>query len=158
MKFKPAELLNFLNSIEGWADKNIEESGPRHGLKAIVIKKNGWTYSDQYVGGEPFQGLEVVWLGRLPVWSMSYRGFWNEDNYNAMLEFVKGALKNPPENAPWRGPKRYSVKEMPDWLYANKWRGTIKEFEGRETISHKGKRVGYTIYQGGLVNRKQVNL
>ena len=119
MSFTVKNLLRFLNSIEGWADRDAKESAPRPGLKTIVINKGDWTYVDQYVGGEPFQGLEIVWFKKLPVWSMSYRGFWNPKNYKEMLSFVKKALQSPPKSAPWRGPKAFSAKEMPGWKYVN---------------------------------------
>ncbi len=81
MAFTVKDLLKFLNSIGGWADENAEKSILRPHLKTIEIKRGRWTYVDQYVGGEPFQGLEIVWFDGLPVWSMSYRGYWNPKNY-----------------------------------------------------------------------------
>ncbi|MCW6159831.1 MAG: DUF5680 domain-containing protein [Candidatus Micrarchaeales archaeon] len=159
MKLNSNSILGFLNGIEGWADPDAKESTPRPGLKVITIKKGNWTYMDQYAGGEPFQGLEIVWLKKVPVWSMSYRGFWNEgSDYKIMLKFVKKALQKPPKNAPWRGPKRFTIKDIPDWGYTNKWQGTIKEFNGLEKILFRGKVKGWTVYQGGIVNKKHINL
>ncbi len=158
MQFTVKNLLNFLNSIEGWADENAKESTPRPGLKTIVIRKGNWIYVDQYVGGEPFQGLEIVWFKKLPVWSMSYRGFWNPKDYKTMLCFVRKALKNHPKNAPWRGPKTFSSKGISGWNYANNWHGNIREFRGLEKIFFKQKEVGWTLYQGGLVNKKHLSI
>ncbi len=75
-----------------------------------------------------------------------------------MLKFVKGALNNPPLNAPWRGPKLFTAKDMPKWRYENSWKGGIKEFNGLEKIFQNKKQVGWTVYQGGLVNRKHTNI
>jgi hypothetical protein len=158
MKNLEPKLLKFLNSTEGWADENIREFTPKPGLKTSITRKGVWTYSDQYVGGEPFQGFEIVWLRRIPVWSMSYRGLWNGKDYKEMLRFAKKALRAHSWSAPWRGPKRFSTKDMPNWSYTNKWHGTIREFRGTEKIFFKRKEVGWTIYHGGVVNRKHLNL
>ncbi len=157
MKVDSESVLNFLNSIEGWADKDAKETTPRPSLKTIEITKGDWKYVDQYVGGEPFQGLEIVWFKGTPVWSMSYRGFWDEKegDYKKMLDFAKLALQNPPENAPWRGPKEFSSDESPGWSYKNDWKGTIKEFNGLEKINFREKEIGWTKYQGGLVNLEE---
>jgi len=152
------KLLELLNSIEGWADPNAEEETPKPGLKTITIKKGDWAYIDQYAGGEPFQGFEIVWFKDVPVWSMSYRGHWTSLDYTDMLKFVKKALECPPYDFPCRGPREWRTKEMPGWKYMNFWNGNIKGFEGLEEIKFKRKRVGWTIYQGGLVNLEHLNL
>ena len=124
-------------------------------MKEIVINKGRWTYLDHYVGGEPFQGFEVVWLRDTPVWSMSYRGYWQaKENYKEMLSFAKKALNVPPTDAPWRGPKLFVTREMPEWRYTNRWKGDITEFSGLEKIHYRRKEIGWTAYQGGLVNRR----
>jgi hypothetical protein len=152
------KLLEFLNSIEGWADPNANEETPKPGLKTMTIKKGDWTYVDQYVGGEPFQGIEIAWFDDVPVWSMSYRGHWApSDDYKAMLTFVKNALERPPYDFPSRGPKEWKTKEMPGWRYENFWDGNIKEFVGMEKIKFRRKEVGWTSYQGGLVNLEHLN-
>lgn len=144
---------------DSWANPNIIEERPFPGLKLIKSKKDELWYIDQYVGGEPFQGFEVIWHKELPVWSMCYRGLYSgKEPYEKFIAFLKAALRDGPEKMPVRGPKEFKSEEFPYWKYKNEWKGKIEEFEGRELIFFKGKEVYWTEYQGGRVNSNFNNL
>ena len=67
--------FRFLNSIEGWADKAARESTPKSPLESNRNNKRQLRYVNKYVGGELFQGLEIIWFKEILIQSMSYRVF-----------------------------------------------------------------------------------
>ena len=149
-------IIDFLNSIEGWADEAAVESEPMPGLHFITIKKGDFTYTDQYGGGEPFQGLEIVWKNNHLVWMMSYRGeYKGKVDYKIFLSFLKAALRSSPKYMPIRGPKKFSEMKLPGWGYNNKWNGNMSGFKGKEEISFKNSKVYSAEYYGGLVDIKK---
>jgi len=46
----------------------------------IVYEKDNWKYHDNYFGGEPYGGREVVFYDNKPVWMMVYYG-WVEERH-----------------------------------------------------------------------------
>ena len=64
--------------------------------------------------------------------------------------FLKKALLNFTNDAPYRGPAKFSES---DWRYVNKIEGEFENFSGTETISLNGDEVYRAKYQGGLVER-----
>ena len=55
------------------------------------------------------------------------------------------------EKMPLRGPKNFREG---DFKYKNKFQGVIKNFQGKETIFYKGKKVYELFYHGGLVKSR----
>jgi Domain of unknown function (DUF5680) len=47
----------------------------RLGTSDIQFREGRWSYLDSYVGEADFLGQEIVYLDRVPVWSMAYHGF-----------------------------------------------------------------------------------
>ncbi len=137
---------------ESYAYENAKEANPFPKLKLIKHESGNWRYVDQYVGGEPFQGLEIVWFKDVPVWAMTYRGdYKGKQDYKLFLQFLKAALRAMPQDAPYRGPKEFESADFPSWKYENKWSGRVKEFKGKEKILFNNKKVYETKYQGGLI-------
>jgi hypothetical protein len=110
-----------------------------------------WSFHDNWFGGEPFGGREVVFKNNKPYWMMVYYG---SDSMKAekTIDTLRKALRELPEELPARGPKEL-VDD--DYRYTNTWEGTIDQFKGHEEISYKGERVYFADYSGGLVDQKE---
>lgn len=119
---------------------------------SIVLIKDSWKFHDNYFGGEPYGGREVVFYKDQPVWLMAYYGRVEAsvNDIQPVYQFLRNALKNIPEEAPFRGPKEYRQDE---WLYQNSWSGEVKNFSGEEVITLDGKQIYFARYIGGLVNQ-----
>jgi hypothetical protein len=161
------------------ANKRKEEDSS----ETIVYHDGDWDFKDNYFGGEPYGGREVVSYKGKVVWVMVYYGSVVE-GYDPKLihPFLQKALQEAPNIAPYRGPENYhgediSAKEwralakashihrrwpwksglkMNLW-YENEWKGLPDSFYGRESISVStlwGSIEIYSArYMGGLVNQ-----
>lgn len=109
-----------------------------------------FTFHDNWFGGEPFGGREVVWKDNKPYWMMVYYG---SDSGKApnLIPFLRQCLSHMPEEMPLRGPKEFIEG---DFKYINKWHGKIERFYGEEKIFYKGEDVYATRYIGGLVDQR----
>lgn len=129
--------------------KVVNESDASH---TITFSENEWIFRDNYFGGEPFGGREVIFYKEKPVWMMTYYGgITNNNKDSEEIYFVlrKALLAFPPE-MPLRGPDSLKVA---GWEYKNKVIGDFNWFSGEETISYKGGEIYSAKYQGGLVDR-----
>lgn len=117
---------------------------------SITYESGDWSMHDNYFGGEPYGGREVVFHKAHPHWIMVYYGAVEKGVDKAeVYKFLQESLKNMPEDAPFRGPKEY---ENDNWKYENKWEGEVESFKGREEIYKNGKKVYWAQYIGGLVD------
>lgn len=136
------------NGYGNGAVKPIDESDGSH---TIIYKDGNWVFHDNYFGGEPFGGREVISNNQKAVWMMVYYGFVEDITLQSQIyTFLKESLLLFTDDLPYRGPSRH---ENGDWLYINKVDGTFDNFYGEEIISYKGKEVYRTRYQGGVVDR-----
>ena len=120
--------------------------------KTITFSEGKYKYHDNYFGGEPYGGREVVFIQGKPFWMMVYYGrvFENKNiSVKEIYSFLQKALKTIPAEAPYRGDRIY---EEYNFFYMNLWAGTIENFSGKETLSHKGLQVYEASYLGGLVD------
>ena len=106
----------------------------------------GWLYIDSYLGSERFLGEEAVWKDGVPVWAMNYSGRVVGKGFDG--DFLKAALFQVPESAPYRGPIEYQDGPM---LYCNTVAGAPDWFFGREEIFRSGVSVYECVYHGGVV-------
>lgn len=118
------------------------------------FEEGGFRFHDNWFGGEPFGGREVVFYQNKPYWMMVYYG---SDSAKApkLIPFLQKALSLPPRELPVRGPKLLDEK---DFKYVNTWKGTIKYFEGKEVIYYKDREVYHAFYGGGLVDKREDQL
>ncbi len=134
------------------------------GSKELAFKEKELEYRDRYFGFNPFIGEEIVWHNGVAVWGMNYYGKIITSNLVSekdIYQFLRGALKDVREFAPFRGPSvfvdRINDKNL---RYINKWEGTVREFNGEETIflsseSRIEQKILYTLqYKGGLIEHK----
>ncbi len=119
----------------------------------LIFDSGDWYYNDNYFGGEPYGGREVVLFKKKPIYIMTYYGRVDDfvDNIGEVYSFLQDALKLIPKNYPYRGPEMYCDK---DFLYKNNFTGQIDNFYGEEIILHKEKEIYKARYIGGFVGLK----
>ncbi|MFH1712281.1 MAG: DUF5680 domain-containing protein [Patescibacteria group bacterium] len=121
----------------------------------LIFEDGDWKYHDNYFGGEPYGGREVVFFQNLPVYIMVYYGWVIEGvaDVQAVYKTLQGALFQIPEDKPFRGPKKYNQDGAE---YINVFEGEIDNFSGEEIItSADGNEIYKAKYIGGLVDLKK---
>lgn len=126
----------------------------KDGSTTIIFESGDFKMRDNYFGGEPYGGNEVVFFKNSAVWMMVYYGWVDVafENFKEVYTFLQKALSKPPEDIPLRGLSRF---EDGNFVYDNKWEGDIKQYSGEETISKDGKEIYRAKYSGGLVDRRK---
>ena len=123
------------------------------GSTTITFTKGKYKLHDNYFGGEPYGGREVVFLDGRPAWMMVYYGFVQKGaKAKTMYAFLMKALRNPPDDFPFRGPQ---VFEEGKWRYENTWNGDESCFSGIEKIFVFDACVYEASYAGGLIDCKR---
>jgi len=117
----------------------------------LVFENGNLKYHDNYFGGEPFGGREVVFLQNQSIYIMTYYGLVDKSvsDFKPVYKVLQKALSLIPENYPFRGPKEYVDDEL---IYKNNYTGEIDNFFGEETISRAGKEIYKARYIGGFVD------
>lgn len=126
----------------------------KDGSTTLTYTKGDWKIHDNFFGGEPYGGREVVFYKDKPVWMMVYYGTVKKGvSPEVIYPILQKALRLMPKDSPFRGPT--TMKER-TYTYKNEWEGTIEAFSGIETISID-KVILYTAqYVGGFVDVKKV--
>lgn len=119
----------------------------------LVFEEGGLKYHDNYFGGEPFGGREVVFSNGQPVYLMTYYGRVDASisDFGPTYQFLQEALALIPVENPYRGPNKY---ERDDLVYVNEFVGEVHNFSGEEKIIQAGKEIYSAKYIGGFVNQK----
>ena len=121
----------------------------------LIFEDGDFKHHDNYFGGEPFGGREVVFLQNNPIYIMTYYGLVDEfvANFEPVYKVLQKALSLIPEDYPFRGPKKYVDG---DFIYKNTFTGEIDNFFGEETISSsQGKEIYKAKYIGGFVCQRK---
>ena len=129
-----------------YAGKGAETASSRIGSHDLVYREDNLLYYDTYLGGDMFAGEEALWISDVPYWSMNYIGRVTGSPFSG--DFLKEALLHVPEDMPYRGPEKYVNG---DYTYSCSAEGSFDWFQGRETISCRGKLIYECIYHGGLI-------
>ena len=118
----------------------------------LVFKSGDWKYHDNYFGGDPFGGREVVFFKDLPAYIMVYYGLVHKlvPDVNKVYNILIDALKLIPEDKPYRGPKKYNSGDL---SYRNSFTGEVDNFFGEETITKNGEEIYKARYIGGFVKK-----
>ena len=95
----------------------------------MIFEEGDWKYHDNYFGGEPYGGREVVFFQGQPVYMMVYYGWVVEGvtDVQAVYKTLQGALTLIPEGKPFRGPEKYNLD---GFEYVNAFEGEIDNFFG----------------------------
>ncbi len=148
------ELKKFINEA-GMAtyasgDESIKEKQP-DGSTTIKFENGNYKYHDNYFGGEPYGGREVVFYNNKPIWMMVYYGFVHPDvNNGEVYKFLIESLSISTPEIPYRGPLSH---ENGIWKYENKISGEVENFSGKEKILKNGECVYEASYMGGFVDQ-----
>lgn len=120
----------------------------------LIFEDGDWKYHDNYFGGEPYGGREVVFYKNKPVYMMVYYGWVVEDVADIKLVYktLQSALTLIPKDKPFRGPNKYSQEGLE---YINAFKGEIDNFSGEEIIRQvDGKEIYKARYAGGLIDQR----
>lgn len=123
----------------------------RRGSHDLVHGRGEFAYRDSYFGGTDFQGQEVVWLGREPVWAMSYSGYVLAPELIDAARAgatIKAALSAMYAEGRFLGGFEWAG---PHGVYTDTSRGDVARFSGREWISVAGVEAYALDYFGGLI-------
>lgn len=120
----------------------------------LIFDEGEFKYHDNYFGGEPYGGREVVFFKDEPVYMMVYYGLVDEEitDFHGIYTILQKALSLIPDDKPYRGPGEYAEG---DYKYFNNFTGEVDNFSGEESISYKGKEVYKAKYIGGLVDQRK---
>ncbi len=120
----------------------------------LIFEEGDWKYHDNYFGGEPFGGREVVLFQNTPIYIMTYYGKVDETivDCNQIYKTLQNALLLIPHEHPYRGPREY-IQE--NYKYINNFTGEVDNFFGEEIIMQDGKEIYKTRYNGGFVDQRK---
>lgn len=135
----------------GKSKKWIKE---KDGSTTITFESGDFRMHDNFFGGEPWGGREVIFFRGEPVWIMVMYGVVDSSfkDFKKVYKFLKKVLLNQPEDLPLRGPKLF---QEDDFVYKNKTEGDLENFIGEEVICKDDKQIYKTNYAGGLVDRRK---
>ena len=148
-----SELQNFIFEASRATYASGNESIKKKQLdnSTTIEYVNGeYKYHDNYFGGEPYGGREVVFVNDKPIWMMVYYGLVHDGANNEVYNFLMESLSNTTLEMPYRGPKSYKKGE---WIYENKFTGEIENFSGIEKILKNEQCIYEAKYMGGLINK-----
>ena len=126
-----------------------------NGSKTIRYEKGLWKYEDNYFGGNPFGGREIVLFTGKPFLIINYYGSIlkphsrDKEKVELISSFLRKALCNVIEERPFRGPFEYGKDKM---VYFDKSTGDISDFYGKEIIYDGPDNLVYEAhYRGGFI-------
>ncbi len=130
-------------------DSSIKEKW-EDGSTTIRYEDGEYKFHDNYFGGEPYGGREVVFLNNKPIWMMVYYGFVNQSvEAKDVYPFLIASLCNSTTEMPYRGPKLF---EEGKFKYENKLIGETGKFSGTEKIYKDGICIYEASYLGGFAD------
>jgi hypothetical protein len=131
-------------------DESIKEKQP-DGSTTIRFANGEYKFHDNYFGGEPYGGREVIFLNDKPIWMMVYYGFVHPDvEAKSIYGFLAKSLSNSKVEMPYRGPKLFQEGNL---KYQNDLVGDTENFSGTEKIFRDDVCVYEASYIGGFVDQ-----
>jgi hypothetical protein len=119
----------------------------------LIFEEGDYKYHDNYFGGEPYGGREVVFFQCKPIYLMTYYGWVDEKIKDAgeVYRILQKALSLIPKEYPYRGPAEF-IEDT--YKYVNEYIGDVDNFSGKEFIEYEGKIIYQAKYVGGLVDQR----
>jgi hypothetical protein len=154
MDERALETFLLQSSVAGYAEGDVKTWTRESDQSTTIHFQQGpWRMHDNFFGGEPYGGREVVFHEDRPVWMLVYFGWVDEEHDPSQVyDVLRHALARMPPEAPFRGPKEYREGRF---KYTNEWSGELGRLSGREQIV-VGDSVAYAAqYSGGWVDRRQ---
>lgn len=154
MEIDTEKLKNFIfdasRATYASGDESMKEK-QEDGSTTIKYENGEYRFHDNYFGGEPYGGREVVFLNDKAIWMMVYYGLVHEGvAAKEIYTFLMKSLSNAPSEMPYRGPELF---EDGDFKYENVLSGTIENFSGTEKIFKNDACVYEASYIGGVVDK-----
>ncbi len=150
------ELKNFFcKSCEnGYAKEDVQITKEPDGSHTIVYEEGLWKFHDNFFGGEPFAGKDVIFYKGRAVWIMLYYGWIHDTELSPdeVYGFLRRALARFPKDYPYRGPTEFKEDAL---IYRNIHKGEMSNFNGTETIYEEKKEIYKALYFGGLVDQRE---
>ena len=150
-------LKKYLHSAakHGYADKVNERRWAKEDNRSTTIRHadGPWSLDDNFFGGEPYGGREVVFFEGRPVWMMVYYGTVASTigNVGGVYGWLQEALAEPDRELPVRGPRSFEKGQM---RYEATWDGGIRGFSGTEKIFERGEEIYAASFVGGIVDAR----
>jgi len=121
------------------------------GSDQLEYKTGNWLYRDVYYTGRGiFMGLETVYFGDKPAWSMSYYGNFKKMSEKEIDRILRKALiKNSQRTRLWNHIEWES--ENYKYICAPDFRGSMDELAGSEKVFKGNEEVYSFYYAGGLI-------
>lgn len=155
IKYKPmnkTELKAFIykasRATYASGDESIKQK-EQDGSTTINFIDRDYHFHDNYFGGEPYGGREVVFYKGKPVWMMVYYGLVYEGANSEIYGVLMGALSAATVDIPYRGPEIYNEDS---YRYENTFSGDLENFSGKEKIFKDDVLVYEASYLGGFVD------
>lgn len=157
MYFNTKALKNFLIETKkaGYGAGNSKSwIKEKDGSTTIPFESGNWRMHDNFFGGEPWGGREVVFYKGAPVWIMVMYGSVDPsvNGFEEVYAFLQKALRNQPEDLPLRGPK---LLQEGEFVYKNKTEGNLENFFGEERIYNNKKLIYSMKYSGGWIDQRK---
>lgn len=142
-----------LKADRGHADGTAELKKQVNGSRTITFSDGDFSMEDNFFGGEPYGGQQVIFYKNEPVWICVYYGRVLETELPAddVYDFLREALQHPNLKQPLRGPATYKNNRLE---YQNMLEGDTANYLGREIILENGKEIFWTQYVGGWVDQR----
>lgn len=153
MDFTKQQLLSFIYEASQNTYASEDESLRKKqddGSTTIEYTSGDWHYHDNYFGGEPYGGREVVFYKGKAEWMMVYYG-WVEKgaSIKEVYPMLANALRRSSPDLPYRGPEEYKNGVL---TYVNKVDGDVENFMGEEFILKNDTIIFQTSYCGGMID------
>ncbi len=156
-KTKPSitEIESFLkrSNEAGYANPAVQSVDEEDGSHTIQHQEGDWKFHDNYFGGEPYAGREVVFYKDSPVFVMVYYGHIMDTKrtINDVYAFLKQALLLGNSHIiPVRGPMRF--EKAGGMRYEFQVHGTLASFHGTEKIFDRETCIYEAFVSGGVVD------
>lgn len=141
-------------NLLGYADSNVEYEDNGKNGKILTRTEGDWKYEDEFYGGEPYSGNEMLWFQGKDVFRCVYWGKVVEGiNFADVYDFLRRALKEGPSGiCVHRGPEKYTEGDL---TYKNSCVGSIEEFTQTEKIYLNDQEVYTANFIGGRINTQK---
>ncbi len=146
-----------LNAV-GYENEDQHEKNKvkeKDGSTSVYYEKGLWKYHDNYFGGEPYGGREVIFYEGKALHITVYYGWVDKKvDVDLVYGFLRQALQTNKNPETPRGPLKFQLRNN---FYQNKYEGTIECFQGKELIYQNKKLIYTAVYAGGLIDQRRFN-
>jgi hypothetical protein len=151
------ELFNFIMTGKNIDYSQDDESSFKREINAstTITATNGkFRSEDNYFGGEPYGGREIIFYEDKPVWIMVYYGLIHPgfSDINKVYATLKKALREGKSQKLFRGPTALVDKGL---VYKAVQKGDVSNIQVDEFIYQGNKEIYCARFIGGLVDQRK---